>query len=398
MDATPIRCSILRGGTSKGVFFSSADLPSERSAIERVLLDVMGSPDIRQIDGIGGATAQTSKVAIVGPSSDGSADVDYLFAQVDITRPIVDWGGTCGNLASAVGVFAVDRQLAAGLRPDASGTAHVRIRSVNTGRYIVDAVPLADGRAAVLGTFSIPGVPGGGACIDVTFLSPGGECSGRLLPSGAALDAISLPGGPTLDVSMIDAAVPVAFVRAEDVGLSQVSSPADIDNNPEALALLEMIRGSYAKELGLVEDAADAEAKTPGTPKIIVVGPPIDYVAKGGERVLSSDYDISARQISMGRAHQSFSVTGALALAAAAGIEGSVVRECSTSAGGSGDRVLRLGQPYGVMQVRSARHAPQAGPPEELKSVTIGRTARHLMDGTVWVRSSAIDARADTGA
>jgi 2-methylaconitate cis-trans-isomerase PrpF len=258
-----LRCSILRGGTSRGVFFHAGELPRDRAAIEAVLLNVFGSPDMRQINGLGGATSQTSKAALISAASRPDAEVDYTFAQVSIGTPLVDWGGNCGNLSSAVGPFAIDH----GLVPVSEGVTTVRIHNTNTAKVIVAEVPVGDGRALVEGDYAIPGVPGTGARIDLEFLEPAGSATGALLPTGRPTDEVTLADGRRLHVSVVDAANPVAFLLASELGMDGTETPLEIERRVEVTGALEEVRGIVAEWIGIVADRADATAKSPGCPR-----------------------------------------------------------------------------------------------------------------------------------
>jgi len=362
------------------VFFFADQLPRDRDQIAGVLLDVMGSPDVRQIDGLGGATSQTSKVAIISRSDRPDTDVDYLFAQVDVARPIVDWGGTCGNLSAAVGAFAVDAGLVR--PPEPNGEVSVRIHLVNTGKRIVDRLSVVDGRAALEGDVAIPGVPGRGAPIDVTFIEPGGSQGKGLLPTGRAVDVVEVDGRE-VEVSLVDAGVPVVFVDMSAVGMPPDVLPAAVDADDALRGRLERVRGEAAVWLGLVPEWSAASSGTPGIPKVCAVGAPRPYTTSEGRRVDGGDFDLAARIMSMQRAHQSFSVTGAIATAAASAIPGTVVERVLASSDPP-EGAVRIGQPYGVMTVRPVVGLTPEGPVVE--SVALQRTARHILDGEVWVR------------
>lgn len=384
----PIPCSILRGGTSRAVFFRAEELPAERGAIEPILLDVFGSPDVRQINGLGGATSQTSKAAIIGPPSRPDADIDYTFGQVSVTAPLVDWGGNCGNISSAVGPYAID----AGLVPAAEPETVVRIHNTNTGKIIVARVPVADGRAISEGDFQIPGVPGTGARIELDFQDPAGSLAGRALPTGRARDEIELPDGRRIAVSLVDAGNPVLFLRAADLGFDGTESPASIEAAAHATATLEQARSVAAVWLGLVPDASLATARTPGLPKVGFVAPPAPYTTTSGTRVEADAFDVAGRLMSMQTAHRSYMVTGAIATAAAACIPGTLVQEAARPADRRPDpRVVRIANPYGVMEARVDVEPEGAAPsgPEpripRIRGVAVGRTARHILDGQVWV-------------
>jgi 2-methylaconitate cis-trans-isomerase PrpF len=261
------------------VFFLENDLPTDRSAIEAILLDVFGSPDVRQIDGLGGATSQTSKAAIIGPSTRADADVDYTFAQVSVTDALVDWGGNCGNISAAVGPFAIDQ----GLVRASGDVTTVRIHNTNTSKVIVAHVPTVGGRASIEGEYSIPGVPGTGARILLDFDDPAGSVTGKLLPTGSPCDELVLADGRRITVSVVDAANPTVFLRASDLGLSGTELPSVIEANTAVTATLEEARSIIAERLGLVADKRQATTVSPGLPKVGFVAPPQDCsTADGG--------------------------------------------------------------------------------------------------------------------
>lgn len=382
-DTMPLRCSILRGGTSRGVFFLENDLPPDRDATARILLDVFGSPDVRQINGLGGATSQTSKAAIIGPPSRPDADVDYTFAQVSVTAALVDWGGNCGNISSAVGPFAIDQGMVRAVEP----VTTVRIHNTNTGKIIRAHVPVVGGRAAVEGDYEIPGVPGCGARIQLDFVDPAGSLSGRLLPTGRPVDRITADGR-SIEASVVDAGNPVVFVRAADLGLGGGELPQAIEARADVTDLLEAVRSVTAEMLGIVGDRATATSRSPGLPKVGFVAGPTDYRTSGGMDLPASSMDLCARLMSMQTAHRSYMVTGAIATAAAAWLEGTLVHELARPVAERPDgELLRIGHPYGVMDVTvqsAERDALRA-----IESIGVGRTARHLLDGQVWVRRTA---------
>jgi Uncharacterized protein conserved in bacteria len=387
-DVMPIRCSILRGGTSRGVFFLQDDLPSDRAAIEPILLDVFGSPDPRQIDGLGGATSLTSKAAIIGPTSRPDADIDYTFAQVSVTDPLIDWGGYCGNIAAAVGPFAID----AGLVTATDPITTVRIHNTNTAKVIVAYVPTCGGRSIVEGDYAIPGVPRTAARILLEFADPAGSISGRLLPTGRPIDTIRLVGGRTIEVSIVDAANPVVFLRASELGFTGTELPAEIEARVDATAVLEEARSTVAEWLGLVPDRGEATRRSPGLPKVGFVAPPTGYVTTAGAAVQADAFDLCGRLMSMQTAHRTYMTTGAIATAVAAMVPGTIVAAAVRPAGerpiaGS----IRIGHPYGIME--AVVRADLGTDPITIHSVAVGRTARHILDGTVWVRRRAMPMR-----
>jgi 2-methylaconitate cis-trans-isomerase PrpF len=385
MEAMPIRCSIYRGGTSRGIFFLADDLPADRAAIEPVLLDVFGSPDVRQIDGLGGATSQTSKAAIIGPSTRPDADVDYTFAQVSVTDPLVDWGGNCGNISSAVGPFAIDHGLVAA----GDGTTVVRIHNTNTSKVIVARVPTVEGRASIEGDFAIPGVPGTSARILLEFENPAGSVTGKLLPTGRPCDELTLADGRTIQVSIVDAGNPTVFLDAADLGLTGTELPKAIEASTAATDTLEEARGIVAEMLGLVTDRRRATAVSPGLPKVGFVSPPTDHVTTVGSPIAAADADVVGRLMSMQTAHRSYMVTGGIATAAAAFVPGTVVAAATTPSAMRPDpHVIRIAHPYGVMEV--VVRAADPADPTTISAIGVGRTAHRILDGTVWVRRRAL--------
>ncbi len=364
MTQRKIRAVYMRGGTSRCLVFHEKDLPPAGPERDRILLAALGSPDPygRQLDGIGGGISSLSKACIIGAPSRPDAQVDYTFAQVEVSKPTVDYTGNCGNCSSSVGPFAIDE----GLVPATEGETVVRIHNTNTRKIIVAHVPVSGGEAAVEGDFELPGVAGGGARIALDFLDPGGARTGKLLPTGRARDTIE---GVT--ASLVDATNPMVFVRAKDLGLSGTESPEAMDRDKALSARLEAIRVAASKMMGIPGSAA--------TPKIAVVTAPTEFTALDGTRYGADRTDTVARVISMGNCHRAFALTGAMCLAVAARIDGTVVRECSTARDG---KDVRLGHPSGVLPL-DARVALKDGKPWA-ERVTVYRTARRLMEG--WVR------------
>jgi len=379
-DAVPVRCSILRGGTSRAVFFLANDLPAERAAVEPLLLNIFGSPDIRQIDGLGGATSQTSKAAIIGPSTRPDADVDYTFAQVTVGEPLVDWGGNCGNISAAVGPFAINQGFVRACEP----VTTVRVHNTNTGKIILEHVPVRGGRAAEDGDYAVPGVPGTSSRILLEFSDPAGSLTGRLLPTGHPRDRLELDDGRSYEVSIVDAANPVVFVAAEALGLIGTELPVEIEAGPAATEVLEALRGIVAEMLGLVPDRHDATRVTPGLPKVGFVAPPMAYTTTAGVEIPEDAVDLTGRLMSMQTAHRSYMATGAIATAAAAFVEGSIVNELVRPIDARPiAESIRVGHPYGVMEAVVNGDGPADVP--LIRGVAIGRTARHIVDGQVWV-------------
>lgn len=386
-DVRPLPISILRGGTSRGLFFLARDLPADRERREAILRDAFGSPDARQINGLAGATPNTSKAAIIGPPSRPDADVDYTFAQVDVKTPLVDWGGNCGNISSAVGPFAID----AGLVPVTEGETVVRIHNTNTQKIIVAHVPVRDGRAVRHGGYAIPGVPGTGARVDLEFTDPAGSVTGKLLPTGNPVDTLTLSDGRRLEASLVDAGNPCVFVRAADVDARGSESPEEIEANVALTDTLEEVRAIAAELMGIVPDRAVALSKSPGLPKVGMVAAPLAYRSSGGAEVAASDVDLVVRTMSMQTAHRSLQVTGAICIGAAALTEGTLVAEATRPASDRPERDrIRIGNPYGVMDTLVSWHRGDAG--VVVDGVAVGRTARHILDGTIWISADLLAA------
>jgi len=380
-ETLPLPCTIMRGGTSRAIFFRAENLPAARPSIEKILLNVLGSPDVRQINGLGGATPQTSKVAIISASEFEDADVDYLFAQVDITSELIDWGGNCGNISSAVGPYAINEGLVAA-NSDGSITA-VRIHNVNTGKIIVAQVPVIGSRAAVEGTTFIAGVPTSGARIDLDFLKPTGAVSGKVLPTGHLQDEMTLSDGRQIFVSVVDAANPTVFVRAQDINMVGTELPAEIESRQDILHVVEEIRGQAAVWLGLTASADRASAETPGLPKIGFISPATDYTMSSGGKISKNDIDLTVRMFSIRSPHKACQITAGIATGVASLLPGTVVAEMMTlRASTSGSTEVRLGHPSGVMQT-VVHHID--GKMDQVSKVSVVRTARAIMDGVVHV-------------
>jgi 2-methylaconitate isomerase len=374
--------------------FRAADLPAERELWTPIFLGVMGSPDPngRQLDGMGGGISSLSKICVVGPPTRAGADIDYTFAQVSIKDASVDYSGNCGNMSSAVGPFALDEGLVkAG---DAAGEATVRIHNTNTHKMIIARFPLDGGRAAVDGDFRLPGVAGTGAPVRLDFLEPGGAGTGQLLPSGNPIDALEADGARGIEVSMVDAANPCVFVAADSLGASGVEMPDELEANGALLRRLEAIRIAASLRMGIAK-TAEAAARIPSIPKVAMVAPAREARTLAGERLAARDADVTVRMISIGQPHRAVPLTGAMCLAVAARIDGTVVNRIARPSASPGDPV-RIAQPSGVTVVGAAvRHD---GDGERLherykwfaESATVYRTARRLMEGWVFVRASAL--------
>jgi len=383
-DQTRIPAVIMRGGTSRGLFFQRHDLPAPGPLRDRIILSAFGSPDPygRQIDGIGGATSVTSKVVLVGPPSREDCDVDYFFGQVDITRPLVDYTGSCGNLSAAVGPFAIEAGLVAPVEP----MTRVRIWQVNTGKRIIAWIPTRGGAPEAEGEFVVDGVPFPGAQIRLEYLDPGGSLLAEFLPTGRPVDELLIPGVGRIQVTLVDATNPVVFFRAADLGLTATERGEEIDGNPEIRRTIEAIRAHGAVVMGLASSPEEATAKRPGTPKVAFVAPPVTYRTTKGTTVAAAQINLTARIMTMGTLHRTYAVTGGVATAAAALVEGSIVNGVARLDSHDPEQDVRLGHPTGILPV-GARVARRDGRWVCEKAVTF-RTARRLMEGYVCVPAS----------
>lgn len=370
---------LMRGGTSKGLFFHDNHLPADPEARRRVILAAFGSPDAnrRQIDGVGGGVSTTSKTAIISPSTSPDYDVVYNFGQVSIDRPIVDFKGNCGNISSAVGPFAVDEGLVKAVAP----VTRVRIHQLNTDKLITAEVPVKDGRFDEEGEYAMAGVPGTHARITLRFADPGGSLTGKLFPTGNRRDSLDLPGRGAVAVTIIDAANPVVLVRAEDIGLTGTEIDA-IDAGADIRATLETIRCKAAVMVGLAASEEEATLRSQAVPKIAFVAAPRTYTATGGAAVAAADIDITARIMSMGTLHRSYAVSGGVSTAGAAMIPGTVAYDLLRDDARRKER-LKIGHPGGVIDVGAVIH--HDGDHCVYREAVIGRTARRLMEGYVLV-------------
>jgi len=376
-----LRCTIMRGGTSKAVFLREEDIPSPGAERDSLILRVFGSPDKRQIDGLGGADPLTSKLAIIGAPRVAGTDVTYTFGQVEIDRPHVDWHSLCGNISSAVGQYAIESGMVEAVEP----VTRVRAYTTNLKRVLTIEVPVKDGRPVRLGTYRVPGVPGTGARIMLDFADTAGGATGALLPTGNAMDRLDVPGVGEIDVSLIDIGNAHVFVRARDVGLRGTESPAEIDADRELLDRLERIRGAGAVRMGMASSVAAARTETPATPIIGIVSSAADYVGHlDGVAVAAADVDLVSRLLFMQISHKTYAGTSTACTGVAARIPGSLVAEVLRPE--ARDRAeIRIGHPAGVIDTESEVVLDGAGRNHGVRRATLGRTARRILDGTVYL-------------
>jgi 2-methylaconitate cis-trans-isomerase PrpF len=369
-DQFGVPCVFMRGGTSRGALFLESDIPSEPGLRDAFLLAAFGSPDTRQIDGIGGADPLTSKALVIAPSARADSDVEYLFAQVGIDKAEVSYGGNCGNMLAAVGPYAIDHGLVEAVEP----VTTVRIFNRNTNSRIVAEVPVARGVARTTGDCAIAGVPRDGARIALNFLDAAGAVTQKLVPTGQRVDRLSVDDC-SYEVSIIDAATPFVFVPAEQLGLSGTELPEELAANTALFVLLEKLRLRAAAAIGL-------EGRSAGNiPRVAIVSAPRDYIASTGVVVAGDEVEIVVRQLAMGRPHRTLAVTGSICLAVAARLPGTVVAQLALP---REREAVRIGHPAGALRVEISIDG------ETIHRAAIERTARRILEGTLYVPASVL--------
>ncbi|QIL73771.1 2-methylaconitate cis-trans isomerase PrpF (plasmid) [Diaphorobacter sp. HDW4B] len=387
-----IPATYMRGGTSKGVFFHLKDLPQSAqqpgAARDAILLRTLGSPDPygKQIDGMGNASSSTSKAVILARSERADHDVDYLFGQVSIDQPLVDWSGNCGNLSAAVGPCAIHMGLIDAARIPENGVCIVRIWQANIGKTIVAHVPITDGQVQETGDFGLDGVTFAAAEVALEFLDPAdeGEEGGAMFPTGNLVDQLEIPGVGSFASTLINAGIPTIFLNAGDLGYSGCELQGDINADAEGLARFEAIRAHGALKMGLIKDLSEAATRQ-HTPKIAFVAPPSSYTASSGKQVNASDMDLLVRALSMGQLHHAMMGTAAVAIGTAAAVPGTLV---NLAAGGGERTAVRFGHPSGTLRV-GAQARLQHGQWAVTKAL-MSRSARILMEGVVRVPADSL--------
>ena len=371
MNQKSLQCALVRGGTSKGLFILEENLPAEDT--DEALLSVFGSPDARQIDGIGGATTTTSKLVIVRPSARPEIDISYTFGQVSIEDEGIDYGGNCGNMASGVGPFAVDEGLVNPTATDEEIT--IRLYNTNTESTLDQKIPLSDGTTATKGDYRIDGVPGTGPRIETTFHNPGGALTGELFPLGGPRTELSIDGR-TIEVSVVDVTTPVVFVRASTLGLNGTEHPSEVTTQEGLMELIERIRGEVCVRLGFVDNPSESMSASPNEPKLAFVRSPTTYRATDGSRVTADEIDLVSRVTSIPVMHPTYAVTSACCTAAAVNLSGTIPYEVAAK----NANTVTFGHPKGKMSVRAAVDENRP----KVNSVTVGRTQRRLMEGVAY--------------
>ncbi|NRQ01769.1 2-methylaconitate cis-trans isomerase PrpF [Marinobacterium sp. xm-d-530] len=379
-----VRATYMRGGTSKGVFFNLKDLPDAcqvpGEARDKLLMRVIGSPDPygAQIDGMGGATSSTSKTVIVSKSTMPDHDVDYLFGQVAIDRPFMDWSGNCGNLSAAIGPFAIHEGLIDAAKIPENGICEVKIWQANIKKTIIGKVQITNGQVQETGDFELDGVTFPAAEIEVSFMDPA-DGEGSMFPTGNLVDDLEVPGVGTFKATMINSGIPTIFLNAEEIGYQGTELREAINNDPEALARFETMRAHGALKMGLITDLKEAETRQ-HTPKIAFVSPPKNYTASSGKEITTDDVDVLVRALSMGKLHHAMMGTAAVAIATAAAVPGTLV---NLAAGGGERDAVRFGHPSGTLRVGAK--AEEVNGEWTAKAAIMSRSARLLMTGSVHV-------------
>ena len=378
-ESAQVYCVIMRCGTSKGIFLNENDLPQEPAIRDKVILSIFGSPDPRQIDGLGGAEMLTSKVALISPPSRPDADVDFTFGQVDITEPVIYYDGLCGNIASGVGTYAIEEGIVKAVEP----VTKVRIFSRNTNQIYITEVPVKDGRPRVGGDYAIAAVPGTGAQIQVDMAGTVGSRTGKLLPTGNPVDVLDVEGFGPLDVSLLDVVNPCIFVRAADVGMRGDEKPSDVDGDEKFMKLIDNIRIAACAKMKL----SDWELKNP-TPFVVMVSAPKDYVDHlTGDTIKAEEVDFLARMMILRKMHQTYAGSVSCVTGMAGVVPGTVVHEMAKPA--EDQKIIRIGHPAGIIDVEAQCRLTSEGIVAD--RVTYSRTARRIMEGYVFVPNSVFE-------
>lgn len=381
-EMTRVRCIIARGGTSKGIFMLESELPKNQKKRDDIILAIFGSPDQRQIDGLGGADPLTSKLAMLGPSTHPDADVDYTFGQVSMVDHFIDYKGNCGNISAAVGPVAI----ALGLVKITEPITTVAIHMTNSGKILRADIPIVDGQAAVEGDEVIAGCPGSGARISLDWSDSQGSITGALLPTGNTRDIITIKD-VDYSVSLVDAGNPLVFIHAKSLGMTGIETPAEIEADTQLMDLIEAIRSQAAAKIGLVKDAKEATSKSPYNPFFCIVSPSQNYVTYEGKTVKAEEIDITSRLLFMQRMHKTHPGTGTVCLGAAARIPGTIVYELLKP---KAHELLsiQIGHPAGVIPVEAQTNIENGE--VQLKRAAIYRTARLLLEGYAFVRNKVL--------
>lgn len=370
----------MRGGTSKGCFFLKEDLPEKQEEWDSIFLQAMGSPDPKQIDGLGGTVSSNNKIVVVWKSEEPGVDVEYLVGQVIVGKEQVDYKSNCGNMTAAVGPYAVEEGLVDIQEP----VTTVHLLNRNTDKYIDVTVPCENGAYAETGACHIAGVDGTGPELKVKFLNPVGAKTGKLFPTGKALDLLDVPGFGEIEATIIDVSNPMVLVRAEDLGAKGTELPQEVNANEKLSDLLEKIRGLAACKMGFAKDLRDASENSPAVPKVGFVTGPRSYIEIGASNVEAKDMDLCVRVISVFKCHKACPLTSASAIAVAAALEGTLVQKVVSD--NMDPNNVRIGHPSGIMTMCPEIENREEIEKIEVPSVAVQRTARRIMDGTLYIQ------------
>jgi len=385
-ESIKVPVTIIRGGTSKGIFIKKEFLPSDTALRDKLILGIFGSPDKRQIDGLGGADPLTSKLAIISSSSIKGVDVNYTFAQVEIDKPVVDYSLTCGNLMAGVAVFAIDKGMVEVKEP----ITEVMIFNTNTNKKIKALVKVKNGKALIDGHLHIDGVAGTGSKIELEFLRPEGPITGKLFP----FEKNSFLLGNGINVTVGDAGVLACFMKASNIGLKGDEGPKEIDSNSLLLNKVKEIKAEILTALNMVKNKEEAFKKYPNLPKFVFVSEPKDFYSPiNGKLIKKSEIDLLARVITGGKLHKAFPVTSGIATAVAACIPGTILAEVIGNSIKKGEFIekekrIRIGHPSGVMKVKINLRKQKNN--WLIEKAVVGRTARIIMDGIAYVPLSKL--------
>ena len=376
------RTVFMRGGTSKGCMFHREDLPEDRAEWDSIFLQAMGDPDPKQIDGLGGTVSSNNKIVVVWKSEEPDVDVEYLVGQVIVGKSQVDYKSNCGNMTAAVGPYAVEEGMVEITEPITT----VRMLNRNTDKYINVTVPIDPETKTFAqdGDCAIAGVDGTAAELQVNFLNPAGAKTGKLLPTGNVIDELLIPGLGRIEATIVDVSNPMVLVRAEDIGMKGTELPEEINGNARVCEILEKIRGTAACMMGFAKDLEDAAANSPAVPKVGFFTKPVTFTDIAGKTVEAADMDVCARVISVFKCHKACPLTSASSISVAAFLEGSLLYQ-TLGAPAAGKKTVRIGHPSGVMTM--VPYIEKDGGEIRLPSVAVQRTARRIMEGTLYIRN-----------
>lgn len=377
MNQKTVPCVVYRGGTSRGLFFHKKDLPENWEETKHIFLSGLDAYNTSQINGLGGTTTHSSKAVIMAPSERDDADADYTFAQIGVGNPVVDTGGTCGNLMAATALFALDEGLASAKPGDA--VANVRIYATNIDRVLNIAVPVKDGRPSLTGDYRMPGVVQPGPKIRVSIMHPGGGMTGKTLPLGLTYQAVTPDG--TYTVSVADIVNPLVFVEGSALGLSGTESFASVAADTAMIARMQKIRDAAAVALGFAKSLESAATESLNVPRLVAVAPPQDYVTSSGKAIKADDVDVLIKAHSAGKLHRTCPASALYCIAAACLLPGTVANKVARDAGGAKEKMIRIGHPDGVAEVRATLTADGG----DVISVGMDRTARRIMKGELYI-------------